>query len=416
MSELNKIPRSLLGEINSEFKKFLRSNLDCSSLNFDTGAEIFDWIVPSAWKVKNFQITMPNGEPLIKDFDPSIHLVQYSDTFHGFLDRENLIEKINYIEEFPDVIPYKTSYYNKNWGINLPYSTVKNLPMGKYRVDIDVEFYDSQLEVFEHLIPGRSSREIIFHTYYCHPYMANDNNSGVAISIALAKYLAMRPNTGALTYRFIFVPETIGAIAYINKNLNELKSNAEKIFVLTCIGDDGPCSIIEAPYENAAGKLAKYAWKTEDMKQKSYRWRDRGSDERQYAAPGIELPVCTLTKTKFGEFDFYHTFDDDLNNVSSSGIYQSFVLLLNLISLCELDGIYTSNSKCEPMLSKRSLYPSKSVRFNHDEDTKNLTTLISLCDGNRTLVDVLEQAEIAFFDAAAVLTQAISNNLIRKVS
>jgi aminopeptidase-like protein len=416
MKALETIPRSLLGDVNAEFSKFLRNHIDVSTLTFPSGKQVFDWEVPRAWRVIKFDVSLPDGSPLLEKLDPSKHAVQYSNSFSGSLSREDFIKKVNFIEEIPDAIPYKTSYYENEWGVNLPYSLVSSLPEGSYEIDLQVEFYDSELQVFEFVLPGHSEREVVFHTYYCHPYMANDNNSGVALAIELAKIIERTNGNHALTYRFVFVPETIGTIAYISENLVKFKSDVEKIFVLTCVGDNGPFTIVETPYSNAAEKAARYFWRSPEGSQQSYNWRDRGSDERQYAAPGIELPVCTLSRSKFGTYDAYHTFNDDLNFVSQEGLSTSLQALTDLVKLCELDGIYESATLCEPMLSKRKLYPRQSVRFNHDWQLKNLTTLISFCSGSRDLIDALVLAGIPPSEALATVETAVQNRLIIRKS
>jgi aminopeptidase-like protein len=416
MKDLETLPRSLLGDVNAEFSKFLRNHIDVSTLSFPSGKQVLDWEVPKAWRVVNFEVLLPDGSPLLDKLDPSKHVVQYSSSFSGNLSRADFIKKLNFIEEIPDAIPYKTSYYENDWGLNVPYSLVRSLPEGSYKVNLEVEFYESELKVFEFLLPGNSEREIVFHTYYCHPYMANDNNSGVALAIELAKTVQRSNGNHVFSYRFIFVPETIGAIAYISENLAKLKSCVEKIFVLTCVGDNGPFAIVQPPSPNAAAKAASYFWRSPNGSQISYSWRDRGSDERQYAAPGIELPVCTLSRSKFGTYDVYHTFNDDLNFVSQEGLSTSLQALIDLIKLCELDGIYLSATLCEPMLSKRKLYPLQSVRFNHDSQLKNLTTLISLCNGSRNIIDALILAGIPPSDALETLETAVQNRLIIRKS
>jgi aminopeptidase-like protein len=416
MKELEKLPRSLLGDVNIEFKKFIQKHLNVSTLSFPSGMQVFDWQIPRAWRVLHLEVTSPNGLPLLEKFDQSMHVVQYSGSFSGKLSRSDFIKQVNSVEELPNAIPYKTSYYENAWGLNLPHSLVESLPEGDYEINLQVEFYDSELQIFEILLPGRSKREVVFHTYFCHPYMANDNNSGVALTVALAKLVEGTFGNHEWTYRFVFVPETIGAIAYIRENLENFKSNVDKIFVLSCLGDDGPWSIVESPYSNAAGRTANYLWQSVDRPQQIYSWRDRGSDERQYAAPGVELPVCTLSRSKFGTFVSYHTFDDNLNFVTREGLQSSFRALNDIVQFCELDGVYVSATLCEPMLSKRQLYPRQSVRFNHDPHLKNLTTFVSLCNGSRSLIDALVLANVPAAEALDLVVTALQNQLITRKS
>lgn len=412
MQDLSLIPRTLLGRVNSAFYDLIRSKHNFVEHSYASGREFSGWKIPQAWEVDKFEVLDVNGRNLMEGMDPYKCVVHFSESFVGEVSKEELFSRLHSIPDMPTATPYKTSYYARRWGFSIPFESLNDFEGEKFRVNLETRFYDSELVVFDEVVEGQTSEEIVFYSYYCHPYMANDNNSGVSCVLALARWLEELEGNHRFSYRFILAPETIGAIAYLDSDFEHLRRAAKAVFVLSNIGDNGPFSVISTAYDSYAVYASQYAWPPSPQDLESYSWRQRGSDERQFGAPNIELPVATLCRSKFGEFREYHTFEDNQSFVSKEGINDSIEGLMRLIRLIEADRLYKSSSDFEPKLSHLGLYPETSVRFNHEENVRDLTTFVSLCNGKRGLFEVLSKAEITSAKALTVLESALDNKLV----
>ena len=261
------------------------------------------------------------------------------------------------------------------------------------------------------LIEGNSSTEILFSSYLCHPSMANNELSGPVLLAELYNYidsLAVRN----YSYRFVLAPETIGAVAYIHQNLSALKQNVLGAFNLTCLGDSSDFSFIPSRQGNTiSDRAVKHLLKYYKGQFSNYKWSDRGSDERQYCSPGVDLPMCTLMRSKFGSFKEYHTSLDDLTFVSESSLDESFSFLVQLVDLLESNVIYVATNLCEPMLCKYDLYNDISTR-DHDKSIRILLDLLSYCDGNLDLLSIADTLSVPYFDLLDVANILVSKKLV----
>ena len=314
----------------------------------------------------------------------------YSVPVDRWVDLEELKQYIYTQPDQPDVIPYVTSYYKERFGFCMSQIQKDSLKPGKYHMFIDSELFDGVLNYAEIVIPGESDREIFFSTYICHPSMANNECSGPALAVELIKYVkAMKKRR--YTYRFIFIPETIGSITYLSQknHLAHLKEKMTAGFNLSCVGDNNNYSIVESRYGNtlADSVLKNVLHFNTGGNYSCYSFLQRGSDERQYNAPGVDLPVVCFCRSKFGEFPEYHTSADNMSFVSPEGFQGSYDVMTKVINALEANRKYKVKVLGEPQLGKRGLYPTTSQKGSYD-GIRAMTNLIAYADGNNDLIDI----------------------------
>ena len=333
-------------------------------------------------------IITPDNQKICDFNDNNLHLIGYSEPFEGVIDLEELKKHLHIHPKLSDAIPYVTSYYAKNWGFSLSSNMFQNLQEGEYRVKIDTKKFAGELNFGELILPGESSKEIFLSTYICHPSMANNELSGPCVTTFLGKWLQEKTKN-KYTYRIVFIPETIGSIAYLHENHESLKKNVIAGFNISCVGDDRSYSYIPSRNGNTlSDRVAKHILQHTSSDYRKYSWLDRGSDERQYCAPGIDLPVATICRTKYGEYPEYHTSLDNLTDVvTPSGLEGGYLALYNAIELLEQNNNYLVQTLCEPQMGKRGLYPNITAS-DFNIDTRTMMDFISLCDGKNDLIEI----------------------------
>ncbi len=357
-------------------------------IKFKTGTKVFDWSIPKVWNIRDAYIENETGEKYAQFKDCNLHVVSYSCPVNKHISRDQLEKKIFTHPDIPEAIPYITSYYNVDWGFCMSEIEKKKINGKKFRVFIDSYFSNGYLKIGESKIVGKKKKEIFFSTNICHPSMANNELSGPMVQLALILYLKKKYPKPNYSYRFVFLPETIGSIAYLSKKIKHLKKNVIAGFTLSCVGDDRNFSVIES---RNGDKLSDEALKSCLINEnyKIFPYLERGSDERQYCWPGVDLPVSGFCRTKYGEYKEYHTSLDDLSLVTDNGLNKSFDKLTSIIDAFEL-GIYPkTNHLCEPNLSNYDLYPNigkVSNRFN--KNIKNLLNLLAYCDGKLSVFEI----------------------------
>ena len=393
------INRSITGEgvreTLAEIQNFFPS-LKVKSVPSQT--KVFDWTVPKEWNVKEAYIVTPSGE-IICDFEKNnLHLLGYSIPFKGKLTLTELKEHLYTLPEQPNAIPYITSYYQERWGFCLPHEQYESLEEGDYEVVINSQLFDGVLNYGELLIDGKSKDEIFLSTYICHPSMANNELSGPTVVTFIAKWLLGKEKPSH-SYRIIFIPETIGSITYLSLNYSEMKNNVFAGFNVTCVGDDRAYSYLPSRAgDTASDKVALHVLKWIDPNFVKYTWFDRGSDERQYCAPGIDLPIASIIRTKYGKYPEYHTSLDDLVNVvTPSGLNGGYWALRRAIEALERNKKYMVSVLCEPQMGKRGLYPTLSTKTS-GEGVKLMMNFISLCDGRTPLLQIADRLGVAIWD------------------
>ena len=347
--------KPVLEKMFDEYKKLIP---DLKVYSVKSGEKYYDWIIPDEWHPKKAWIKNNNGD-LILDFkNNNLHLIGYSKSVDKWVDLSELDKHLYSLPKQPNAIPYVTSYYKKQWGFCIRDKDRKKLKKTKYHVYIDADLKPGVLNYGEIIIKGKTNKEVFLSTYICHPSLANNELSGPVVATALARWIKKLKNK-KYTYRIVFIPETIGSIVYLSKNLKKLKKNIIAGYNITCVGDDRCYSYL--PSRNGktlSDKVALHVLKHTDPEFKRYTWLDRGGDERQYCAPGVDLPIASITRSKFGEYSEYHTSMDNLELVTPTGLEGGYIILRKVLEIIEQNISLKTTMYGEPQLSKRNLYPS----------------------------------------------------------
>lgn len=410
--DLFPIHRSLTGDGVRKTLNYLKKLLPGLNLKeVESGSEAFDWRVPKEWEIREAYIENEQGERIVDIQDHTLHVVGYSMPVDHWLTKKELDTHLYSLPHLPDAIPFITSYYNENWGFCLPHNVRENLPDGRYRAVIKSRLFDGVLNYADLLIPGESQQEILFSTYICHPSMANNELSGPVLAAALARHIGSLKNR-KYSYRFVFVPETIGAIVYLNQNEKQLKQKLKAGFILTCVGDERAWSFMPSRNGNtAADRIAKAVLESCSKDYTKYSFLQRGSDERQYCSPGIDLPVVSIMRSKYFEYPEYHSSLDDLSLITEKGLQESYDLYVELIRRLEQSFYPKVTVKCEPQLGKRGLYPSENVQgiASHVRDMRNL---IAYADGSLEESELFRKVGISMESGTKILEKLIHHGLI----
>ena len=386
--ELFPICRSLAGPGFRQSLNMLKQILpELCVHSIPTGTTCFDWSVPKEWHIQDAYIITPAGHKICSFKQSNLHVVSYSIPINQSMSLEDLQQHLYSLPEQPDAIPYITSYYKEAWGFCITHAERETLQEGTYQVVIKSSLQDGVLNYGELVIPGESKEEIFLSSYLCHPSMANNELSGPVVATYLAKWIASLPRR-RYTYRLVIVPETIGSIAYLSTCHEQLKQHVIAGFNLSCMGDDRSYSYLPSRQENTlADKAALHVLKHHHPDYHSYSYLERGSDERQYCSPGIDLPVCSVMRTKYGEYPEYHTSLDDLDLVTPSGLAGGYEVMQKVIDALEHNEILQTVLPCEPQLGKRGLYPLSSTKESGALVADQMN-LLAYCDGKMDLIDI----------------------------
>jgi aminopeptidase-like protein len=373
--------RSITGEgVKKTLEYFIKLNPEFRIINFKSNLNVFDWKIPQVWNIKDAYIEHESGKKYAQFSKLNLHVVGYSMPINKIISKKDLLKHIYTQKDQPNSVPYVTSYYKKRWGFCLSENEKRKLPKGKYRVFIDSNFKNGNLKAAHAVIKGSSKKEIFFSSYICHPSMANNELSGPVLLNAIMKYVKKKKRN--FTYRFVLLPETIGSIAYLSKYKNIMKKNIICGYNLTCVGDDRAYSYVASRDGNTIADyfLNKNLKKVKNFKK--YHYTERGSDERQYCSPGIDLPVCAFSRSK--SYKEYHTNKDDFKVVTHKGLAQSFKLMKKIIDQIENSTFPKVKIFCEPNLGKRNLYPTLSKKGSYN-NIKIRMDLLAYADGSKSL-------------------------------
>lgn len=410
--DLFPICRSLTGDGVRQTLNYLKSLVpELELLSIPSGSKVFDWEVPKEWNIKDAWVKNHEGHKIINFKENNLHVVGYSLPIHKKLDLSELQKHLYSIPEQPNAIPYITSYYKERWGFCLTHSQKQNLLEGEYEVLIDSCLEKGVLNYGEVLLKGKSDKEILLSTYLCHPSMGNNELSGITVTAAIAQWL--KSVNRKYSYRIVFVPETIGSLIYLNKHLKRLKQKLICGFVISCIGDERGYSFVNTPYENTlADRVIEHA---ANLQSKGiftkYSYLQRGSDERQYCAPNINLPVVTACRSKFGEYKEYHTSLDNLDFITPKGLQGGFEYLQKAILIVEQNAVYKSTVLGEPQLGKRGLYPTLSTKQSSFL-VSDMMNLIAYSNGKNDLLKISNICKIDFFKLAEIAKKLQLENLL----
>ncbi len=352
-----------------------------------TGTEVFDWTVPKEWNIRGGWIRNRKGETLIDFRNSNLHVLGYSLPIHQVVSREELLEHVYTQPDQPDWIPYVTSYYKERWGFCMTEHQKELLTEDEYEVCIDSTLEPGSLTYGELILKGETDEEIFFSTYLCHPSMANNELSGPCLMTALTDYVRQLSNR-RYTYRFVIVPETIGAITYLSRNLEAMQAHVKAGFVLSCVGDDRTYSMVSTKYEDTlADRVLRNVLEFHYPDYIRYSFMKRASDERQYGSAGVGLPVCAFCRSKYHEYPEYHTSADDLTLISPAGLQGSYDVMTKVIRALEHNRHYRMTCPCEPQLGKRGLYPTISQKGTYNA-VRTMQHFTAYADGRNDLIDL----------------------------
>lgn len=406
------ICRSITGPGVRETLNILRDYLPLELSEVPTGTRAFDWTVPKEWSIRDAYILDPDGRRIVDFKHNNLHVVGYSVPVDTHLDKEELDRHLYSLPDQPDAIPYVTSYYREHWGFCLTHRQRSTLPDGRYRVVIDSTLADGALTYGELRIPGASSDEIFLSTYVCHPSMANNELSGPVVATALAQWIASAPRR--YSYRIVFIPETIGSLTYLSRHLDEMKRNIVAGFNLTCIGDDRAYSYLPSRAgDTLADRAALHVLNERHPDFIRYSFLDRGSDERQYCSPGIDLPVASVMRSKYREYPEYHTSLDDATLVTPTGLQGGFEAVRDCLELLERNRIYRSTCLGEPQLGRRGLYPAIGSRDSH-RLVSDMINVLAYADGNLDVMGLSQATQVPTSRLFLVIDRLIAADLLRE--
>lgn len=415
VKELFPICRSITGDGVRQTLSIIKRILPGLSIHeVPSGTQVFDWIVPKEWNIKDAYIETLNGKRVVDFRESNLHVLGYSLPVNKVVSKEELLNMVYTLPDQPNLIPYVTSYYKERSGFCMSENQKQKLTDDKYHIVIDSSLKDGFLTYGELLIPGKSKKEIFLSTYVCHPSMANNELSGPSVAVALAKKILENEDRN-YSYRLIFIPETIGSITYLSKNLQYMQNHVIAGFNISCVGDDRTYSYIESPYaDTLADRVSQNILHFHYPEYKRYSFLHRGSDERQYCSPLVHLPLCAICRSKYEEYPEYHTSADDLTLVTPSGLQGSLDVYSKCIELIENNAFYRVTTPCEPQLGKRGLYPTLSRKGSINE-TRALTAFIAYADGKHDLIDISNLINVQISDLLPIILKLLRSGLIEKI-
>ena len=393
MADLYPICRSITGNGFRETLRRLPIPLEFHEV--PTGTPVLDWTVPKEWNIRDAYVKNARGEKVIDFQKHNLHIVNYSVPFRGALSLDELKPHLFSMPEYPDWIPYRTSYYAPNWGFCLRHRDLLALEPGDYEVVVDTTLEDGHLTYGEYYLPGETSAEVLISAHSCHPSLCNDNLSGVLLAAYLAQYISQQAHR--LSYRFLFIPGTIGSITWLALNEEKTK-NIQHGLVLATAGDAGKLHYKRSRRGDAEiDRVVVHVLKHNPAGYEVMDFSPYGYDERQYCSPGFNLPVGNLSRTPHGRFPEYHTSADNLDFVRPEYLADSFEALLKIFEVLEGNRKYVNkNPKGEPQLGRRGLYGAFGGRKDAKMSEMAMLWVLNYSDGNDTLLDIAEKANLEF--------------------
>ncbi len=407
LSVLYPITRSITGNGVRETLSVLGQHIPLSVREVPSGTKVFDWTVPNEWNIRDAFVKNSAGEKIIDIMKNNLHVLSYSSPVSKRVSLSGLREHLFTDPAHPDWIPYRTSYYSENWGFCISHNQYAELREDEYEVVIDSTLESGHLTYGEYFIQGITPQEILISTHICHPSLCNDNLSGIALAVYLAKEVARLPRR--YSYRFLFIPGTIGSIAWLSLNEEKLPGIKHGL-VAACVGDGGQFTYKKSRRGDAEiDRAVTHVLKTSGQAYEIQEFVPFGYDERQYCSPGIDLQVGCLMRTPHGRYPEYHTSADNLDFVRPEFLDKSLMQYLAVFDLLENNRRYrNTNPKCEPQLGRRGLYNTIGGQSDSRERELAMLWVLNLSDGSNTLLDIAERSGIDFSmlkDAADILAK-----------
>jgi aminopeptidase-like protein len=409
------ICRSITGDGVRETLRILREHLpELRIVEVPSGTQCFDWEVPEEWNITEARLIAPDGEVLADFAVNNLHVMSYSVPVDSEFSLEELQPHLHSLPDQPDAIPYLTSYYKRDWAFCLSHNVREKMKPGKYRAVIKSAHTQGSLTYGELVLPGSTTEEVLLSTYVCHPSMGNNELSGPVVATFLAKHLEQMVDR-RLTYRIVFIPETIGSIVYLSRHLEHLKKHVIAGFVLSCVGDDLSYSYLASrKADTLADRVAKHALQNLHPGYQSYSYLRRGSDERNYCWPGVDLPVCSIMRTKYGAFPEYHTSLDDLSFISEAGLQGALGVYTRVMECLEANATYVTTSIGEPQLGKRGLYHARTMK-GRSFASRQLVDILAYSDGTVDLIGLAEALGRPLWEIKPAVDVLAEAGLLHKV-
>ncbi len=386
---------------------------------FATGEQVHDWEIPREWTLREAWVKGPGGELVVSLEESNLHVVGYSAPVRATLSLEELQPHLHSLREQPEATPYRTTYYREDWGFCLPDSRRRELPDGDYEVLIDSTLEPGAVELGEIVVEGTGPSEVLFSTYCCHPSMANNELSGPVVAAHLARALRDRheDRPPRHTYRFLFAPETIGAIAYLARFGDRLREHLAAGYVLTCCGDRGDFNYKRSRRgDSLADRVAEHVLGHSGLPYWVHDFVPLGSDERQYCSPGYDLPVGSLMRSTYDSFPEYHTSLDDLSLITAEALGETLTLYTRIAATLEANETLVNTAPHgEPQLGRRGLYPTTGGAGEAYSENRLADTmwLLNLCDGDSDLLAVAERCGRPIWELAEAAAPLREEGLLR---
>ncbi len=406
------ICRSLTGDGVRETLSILKRYVPLDIHEIPTGTSVFDWTIPREWNIRDAYIKNADGERVVDFQQCNLHVLQYSVPIHAHMSLADLKPHLYTLPEHPSRIPYRTSYYHENWGFCLSHETLLSLREGLYDVCIDASLQDGHLTYGEAYLPGESDDEILLSCHICHPSLCNDNLSGMALTTWLAQFLA--PLSRRYSYRFLFVPATIGPIAWLCRNEHQLSSIKHGL-VVSNVGDPGPLTYKKSRRGDAEiDRAVMHILQHIETASQVGDFVPYGYDERQYCSPGINLPVGSLSRTPNGAYSEYHTSADNLDFIQPDALGDSFAHYVSVFQVLEGNAMYLNQyPKGEPQLGKRGLYRTVGGSFDDHQHELARLWVLNFSDGQHSLLDIAERSELPFEMLRAAADDLLRHGLLK---
>ncbi|MBF0249337.1 MAG: DUF4910 domain-containing protein [Alphaproteobacteria bacterium] len=427
LKRLYPITRSLTGDGVRETLRVVQEVADLEIQEYPSGAQVYDWQIPREWNIRDAHISTLDGQRVVDFRRNGLHVVGYSVPVCEEMAFADLEPHLHTLPNLPDAIPYRTSYYRENWGFCLTQKQLEAMDRNaRYHVVIDSTLEDGVLNFGEKLLRGTSGREFFLSTYCCHPWMANDNQSGVVLTAFLNRYLSQKEELHH-SYRIVWVPETIGAISYLAHNELAMK-NLEGGFVLSCCGGPGPLAYKETFLgDHLIDRAVKLAFRDAGIEPWLRPFAPDGSDERQYSMPAFRIPMCTIAKDKYYDYAYYHTSLDDPDFVTGENLLSTLKMYIDAIEILERNRVFkTTMPYCEPQLGKRGLYPQiggahnqfgnvKKCAMSIEAEVDALTWMMFLADGTMDMVDIAERSAQPYSNLCVAAVKLVENGLLEEI-
>jgi aminopeptidase-like protein len=412
--ELYPICRSITGNGVRQTLQIIQRRIPLAIHEVPSGTQVFDWTVPKEWNIRDAFIKNPQGEKVVDFAKSNLHVVSYSVPFQGKLSLQELKQHLFTLPERPQWIPYRTSYYKENWGFCVSHEQWLRMEDGDYEVVIDASLEDGHLTYGEYYLPGQTEDEFLLSCHICHPSLCNDNLSGISVMVALATH--MRSARRRYSYRFLFIPGTIGSITWLALHESQVSSIKHGI-VISGVGDRGDFTYKKSRRGDAEiDRVFGYILRSAGVNSKIIDFHPYGYDERQFCSPGFNLAVGSVMRTPFGQYPEYHTSADNLEFISLKSLSDSFDKCVSALDIVDNNRLYLNqNPKCEPQLGKRGLYQSLGGQTQSRVNEMAALWVLNLSDGKHSLLDIAERSGYGFEAIKSAARSLVEHQLLKEL-